>query len=462
MKFNPHDYQKYAIEYIKNNPIAAVLLDMGLGKTVITLTAISDLLHDSFEVRKILIIAPLRVAKTTWSDEIKKWEHLHSLRYSVAVGTEKERLDALHTPADIYIINRENIQWLIEKSGVPFDFDMVVIDELSSFKNHQSKRFRSLMKVRPKVRRVVGLTGTPTGGGLMDLWAQFRLLDMGQRLGKFIGKYRAAYFRPDKMNGQIVFSYKPLPGAENRIYEAISDITISMRATDHLKMPALISTQFPVQMNRSERLKYDALCKELVLTLPDGEITAANAAVLSGKLSQMANGAIYTDSGEAITIHDRKLDALEDIIESMNGRPLLVAYWFRHDFERISERLHSLHIPFARLDTEDSIRRWNSGNLPVALIHPASAGHGLNLQSGGSAMVWFGLTWSLELYQQTVARLWRQGQTSGTVVVQHIVTENTVDERILTALQKKDCTQAALIEAVKADIFFNNSGRNDQ
>ena len=462
MKFIPHDYQKYAIEYIKNNPIAAVLLDMGLGKTVITLTAINDLLNDSFEVSKILIIAPLRVAKTTWSDEIRKWEHLHFLRYSVAVGTEKERLDALHTPADIYIINRENVQWLIEKSGVPFDFDMVVIDELSSFKNHQSKRFRSLMNVRPKVRRVVGLTGTPTTNGLMDLWAQFRLLDMGQRLGKFIGKYRAAYFRPDKMDGQIVFSYKPLPGAENRIYEAISDITISMRATDHLKMPALISTQFPVQMNRSERLKYDALCKELVLTLPDGEITAANAAVLSGKLSQMANGAIYTDDGEAITLHDRKLDALEDIIESMNGRPLLVAYWFKHDFERISERLHSLHIPFARLDTEDSIRRWNSGNLPVALIHPASAGHGLNLQSGGSAMVWFGLTWSLELYQQTVARLWRQGQTAGTVVVQHIVTENTVDERILTALQKKDFTQAALIEAVKADIFFNNSGRNDQ
>ena len=462
MKFNPHDYQKYAIEYIKSHPIAAVLLDMGLGKTVITLTAISDLLHDSFEVRKILIIAPLRVAKTTWSDEIQKWEHLHSLRYSVAIGTEKERLDALHTPADIYIINRENVQWLIEKSGVPFDFDMVVIDELSSFKNHQSKRFRSLMNVRPKVRRVVGLTGTPTTNGLMDLWAQFRLLDMGQRLGKFIGKYRAAYFRPDKMNGQIVFSYKPLPGAENRIYEAISDITISMRATDHLKMPALISTQFPVQMNRSERLKYDALCKELVLTLPDGEITAANAAVLSGKLSQMANGAIYTDDGEPVTLHDRKLDALEDIIESMNGRPLLVAYWFKHDFERISERLHSLHIPFARLDTEDSIRRWNSGNLPVALIHPASAGHGLNLQSGGSAMVWFGLTWSLELYQQTVARLWRQGQTSGTVVVQHIVTENTVDERILTALQKKDFTQAALIEAVKADIFNFGRNSNDQ
>ena len=296
----------------------------------------------------------------------------------------------------------------------------------------------------------------------MDLWAQFRLLDMGQRLGKFIGKDRAAYFRPDKMNGQIVFSYKPLPGAENRIYEAISDITISMRATDHLKMPALISTQFPVQMNRSERLKYDALCKELVLTLPDGEITAANAAVLSGKLSQMANGAIYTDDGETVRIHDRKLDALEDIIESMNGRPLLVAYWFRHDFERISERLHSLHIPFARLDTEDSIRRWNSGNLPVALIHPASAGHGLNLQSGGSAMVWFGLTWSLKLYQQTVARLWRQGQTSGTVVVQHIVTENTVDERILAALQKKDCTQAALIEAVKADIFNFGRNSNDQ
>lgn len=450
MKFTPHDYQKYAIDYIEKKPISAILLDMGLGKTAITLTALNDLLFDSFEVHKVLVIAPLRVARTTWSDEIGKWDHLSGLRYSIAVGTEKERLDALRAKADIYIINRENVQWMID--NIRFDFDMVVVDELSSFKNHQAKRFRSLMKVRPKVKRIVGLTGTPTANGLMDLWAEFRLLDMGERLGRFIGQYRTAYFKPDKMNGQIVYSYKPLPGAEKRIYEKISDITISMKATDHLKMPELVSTNHIVRLSVDERRKYDDMCEDLVLQLPGGEITAANAAALSGKLSQMANGAIYTDTQKVLSLHDRKLDALEDIIESMNGNPLLVAYWFRHDFDRISERLHKLHIPFSRLDTEASIRRWNEGELPVALIHPVSAGHGLNLQSGGSTLMWYGLTWSLELYQQTVARLWRQGQNAKTVVVQHIVTEDTIDERILKALQKKDTTQAALIEAVKANL----------
>ena len=452
MKYSPHDCQKYAVGYIEYHPVAAVLLDMGLGKTSITLTAIASLLFDSFEVHKILILAPLRVARNTWSAEIEKWDHLKELKYSVAVGTAAERIAALKAEADIYIINRENVQWLIAESGIPFDFDMVVIDELSSFKNHQTKRFKALMKVRPKVKRIVGLTGTPSSNGLMDLFAEFRLLDMGERLGRFIGQYRTAYFQPDKRNGQIIFSYKPLPGAEKQIYDRISDITISMKSTDHLHMPELISTEYEVQLSDKERGKYDRLKADLVLELTDGEITAANAASLSGKLSQMANGAIYNDKQEVIEIHSRKLDALEDIIESMNGRPLLVAYWFRHDLDRISERLNSLHIPFSKLDTTASIRRWNSGELPVALIHPASAGHGLNLQSGGSALVWFGLTWSLELYQQTVARLWRQGQESETVVVQHIITKGTIDERIMKALELKDTSQSALIDAVKANL----------
>ena len=414
------------------------------------MTALNDLLFDRFEAHKILVIAKLRVARQTWSYEIGKWNHLSGLRYSVAVGTEQERLEALRAKADVYIINRENVQWLVENTR--FDYDTVVIDELSSFKNHQAKRFRALMKVRPLVKRIVGLTGTPTTNGLMDLWAEFRLLDMGERLGRFIGQYRAAYFKPDKTNGQIVYSYKPLPGAEEQIYEKISDITISMKATDHLQMPELISTNHTVQLSEVERKVYDELRKELALQLPDGEITAANAAALSGKLCQMANGAVYTDSGDIVKLHERKLDALEDMLESMNGKPLLVAYWFKHDLDRISDRLHQLHVPFSRLDTEDSIRRWNNGEMPVALIHPASAGHGLNLQSGGSTLVWFGLTWSLELYQQTVARLWRQGQQSGTVVVQHIVTAGTIDEQILRALKNKDKTQTALIEAVKANL----------
>ena len=444
-----HYYQNYSVEFIKEHRCSALFLDCGLGKTSITLTAISDLMFDSFEVRKVLVIAPLRVARQTWSDEIGKWDHLKNLRYSIVVGAEKERVEALNTPADIYIINRENVQWLVEKSGIKFDFDMVVIDELSSFKNYQSKRFKALMKVRPKVKRIVGLTGTPSSNGLMDLFAEFKLLDMGKRLGRFISNYRGMYFIPDKRNGMVVFSYKPLPNAESEIYEKISDITISMKAKDHLKMPELITAEYPVYMSDSERKIYDKLCKDLVLELNESEITAANAAALSGKLCQLSNGALYDDEGDVIEIHDRKLDALEDIIESMNGKPLLVEYWFKHDYDRIAKRLQSLHIPFSKLDTEDSIRKWNKGEIPVALIHPASAGHGLNLQEGGSTFVWFGLTWSLELYQQANARLWRQGQKD-TVVIQHIVAKNTIDERIMKALSEKDSAQSALIEAVKA------------
>lgn len=446
MKYNPHSYQEYAIKFIESHPISALFLDMGLGKTSITLTAVNELLFDSFEVRKVLVIAPLRVARNTWCDEIKKWDHLSNIKYSIAVGTEKERIFALNKKADIYIINRENVDWLVNKSGYKFDFDMIVIDELSSFKNHQSKRFKSLMKIRPKVKRIVGLTGTPSSNGLMDLFAEFKVLDLGERLGYFIGQYRNTYFKPDKTNGAIVYSYKPLPNAENSIYEKISDITVSMKASEYLKMPELVISNYQVEMSEDEKKQYDEMKKNLICEIKDGEITVSNAGSLSNKLSQFANGAVYDDEQNIVEIHSRKLDALEDIIESMNGKPLLVAYWYKHDLQRIKKRFDVREIK-----TGKDIADWNKGKIPVALIHPASAGHGLNLQQGGSTLVWFGLTWSLELYQQTNGRLYRQGQKN-TVVIQHIVTKGSIDEQILMALERKNKTQEDLIEAVKANL----------
>ena len=451
MKFIPHDYQRYVTSYIEENLISAIFLDMGLGKTIITLTAIFDLTLDSFQVRKVLVIAPLRVARDTWPLEIEKWDHLKGLKYKVAVGTEAERKAALMQKAQVYIINRENVDWLINKGGVPFDFDMVVIDELSSFKSHQAKRFKALMKVRPKVNRIVGLTGTPASNGLMDLWAEFRLLDMGHRLGRFIGRYREDYFVPDKRNQQIIFSYKAKPGAEEAIYEKISDITISMKGSDYLKLPDLVINEVSVKLSEDELKTLDEMKKELITTIEGEEITAANAAALSGKLLQMANGAVYDDNGEVIQIHDKKLDALEDLIEAANGKPVLIAYWFKHDLSRILKRF-----PAEKLDTTESIKRWNAGEISVAVIHPASAGHGLNLQVGGSTLIWFGLTWSLELYQQTNARLWRQGQKDA-VVIHHLITKETIDERVMKALKNKDNTQAALIDAVKADLMVGRA-----
>ena len=452
MEFKPHDYQKYATEFIESHPIAAVILQMGLGKTVCTLTAIEHLIYDTFEVSKVLIVAPLRVAKVTWSDEIDKWDHLSHLTYSVAVGSEKERLSALKKKADLYMINRENLQWLIEKSGLPFDYDMVVLDELSSFKSWQSKRFRAFMKVRPKVQRVVGLTGTPSSNGLMDLFAEFKCLDMGERLGRFITQYRNAFFIPDRMNGQVVYSYKLRPFAEEEIYRRIGDITISMKALDHLKMPELIENRYPVYMDDGEKQQYESMKKDLILPYLENEaITAANAAALSGKLCQMANGAVYSDEGSVAHIHDRKLDALEDIIEAAQG-PILLCYWFKHDLERITKKLDELKVEYARISSDGSIRMWNEGKFQVGLIHPASAGHGLNLQAGGNHIVWFGLTWSLELLEQSNARLWRQGQRAETVVVQYLVTAGTIDERILDAISKKEQDQNALIDAVKAEL----------
>lgn len=451
MQYSPHDYQVFATSFILAHPISAVLLDMGLGKTVITLTAICSLLFDSFEISKALIIAPLRVVRDTWPNEIEKWDHLKGLQYSVAVGSKAERLKALRRKADIYIVNRENIPWLIEDSGLPFDFDMVVIDELSSFKSNQSKRFRALLQVRPRIKRIVGLTGTPSSNGLMDLWAEFCILDMGRRLGKRIDNYRDRYFLPDRGNGQIVYSYRPLPGAEKAIYEKISDITISMRAVDHLHMPECVLKEVRVSLSQRERHIYDTMRTELALSLNGEEVGANNAAALWNKLSQMANGAVYGEDKRVHNIHERKLEALEDLIKAANGEPVLVAYWFQHDRDRIASRLHKLQIPFSQLDTPGSIAQWNRGELPVALIHPASAGHGLNLQTGGSTLIWFCLPWSLELYQQTNARLWRQGQKNR-VTIHRIIVSGTIDEQIMVALDRKEKTQSALVDAVKANL----------
>ena len=444
MKFVPHEYQKYATKFIEENDISALLLDMGLGKSVITLTAIRNLIIKG-EVGRVLVIAPLRVARSTWPDEIAKWDHLNDLTYSVAVGTEKERLEALRKNVEIVIINRENVDWLVNKSGYRFNFDMIVIDELSSFKSYSAKRFKALLKVRPYVERIVGLTGTPSSNGLMDLWAEYRLLDFGERLGRYITRYRLKYFTPDKRSATVIFSYKLLPGAEDEIYNAISDITISMKAKDYLKMPDLVINEVTVDLDPTERRTYETLRKEMVVQISEQEeIDAVNAASLSGKLLQMANGAVYDEDKRVLRIHDKKLDALEDLIEAANGKPVLIAYWYKHDLERIKERFNVREI----LNDQD-IRDWNNGKIDVAVIHPASAGHGLNLQQGGSTMIWFGLTWSLELYEQANARLYRQGQNE-TVVIHHIITKGTIDEDVMLALKRKEKMQSALIDAVKA------------
>ena len=454
MRFKPHEYQRYCIDYIKTHPISALFLDMGLGKTVTTLSALRYLMLDDMAVSKVLVIAPLRVARDTWPAEVEKWDHLSDLDVSVIVGTVKERTAALNHNAMIYVINRENVKWLVEyyeKNGLRWDFDCVVIDELSSFKNHQSQRFKWLRKVRPFVRRWVGLTGTPTSNGLMDLWAEIGILDGGERLGRFIGRFRDAYFKPGSMNPStgVVFSYIPRPGAEEQIYDRISDMTISMKALDYLDMPECVYVNHEVQMSGPERKLYDQLKTDLIIPTEDGDIDAANAASLSNKLLQMSNGAVYDENGDARSIHSRKLEMLEDLIEAANGQPVLIAYWFKHDRQRILDHLTAAGYAPRDIKESDDIKDWNEGKIDVALIHPASAGHGLNIQEGGHILIWFGLTWSLELYQQTNARLWRQGQKD-TVTIHHIVTKDTVDEDVLAALASKDVTQEKLIAAVKA------------
>ena len=453
MQSNLHEYQEVAKDFIIDHPNAAVILDMGMGKTATTLSAIDELVFDRFEVTKVLVIAPLRVASTVWSDEIEQWAELKHLRYSKIIGTPKQRLLALQADADIYIVNRENLPWLVEQCQPYFKWDMVVIDELSSFKSWKSKRFKAFMTMRPFMKRVVGLTGTPTSNGLMDLFAEFKVIDGGERLGYFITEYRNRYFREGYGQGHVVYEYIPMDFAEAQIYDKISDITISMKALDYLDMPELINTRYPVKMTDKETKFYKSMSRDMVLPyLEDDDITASSAASLSQKLCQMANGAVYSDNKETVTIHNQKLDALEDIVEAANGEPLLLAYWFKHDYDRIAERLEKLKVNFKPLKEESDIRDWNAGKITIGLIHPASSGHGLNLQRGGHHLVWFSLPWSLELYQQTNARLWRQGQRSGTVVIQHIVTEGTIDEDILKALADKDDAQDRLIKAVKAQV----------
>lgn len=445
MKYKPHNYQAFASEFILEHPVCCLMLDMGLGKTVITLTALWELVLDRFDVSRILVIAPKRVAEDTWPKELAKWEHLQGLTYSLVLGSRAEREAALRREAFIYIINRENVAWLVENH--PWDFDMVVIDELSSFKSSKAERFKALKRVRPKVSRIVGLTGTPAPNSLLDLWPQMYLLDMGQRLGRFIGGFRDRFFVPDKRNREIIYSYKPREGAEDAIYSQISDICISMKAVDYLDMPERIDNRIEVEMSPKEQKLYDAFQRDMVLSIGSEELDAVNAAALSNKLLQMANGAVYGEGKKVFPIHDRKLDALENLVEAANGKPLLVAYWYKHDLQRIKARFKNARC----IDTAKDIDDWNAGQIPLALIHPASAGHGLNLQDGGCTIIWFGLTWSLELYQQLNARLWRQGQKH-TVVIHHIITKGTHDEDVMRALENKDTRQSALIEAVRARI----------
>ena len=442
MKYKPHEYQTYATRFLLEHPISCLMLDCGLGKTVITLTALWDLVLDSFDIGRVLVIAPKRVAENVWVQEIEKWEHLTGLTAVRVLGNEQERRSALNTPAFLYIINRENVAWLVKNRR--WDFDMGVIDELSSFKSHQAQRFKAMRKVRPLVTRIVGLTATPAPNSLMDLWAEMCLLDMGQRLGRYIGSYRERFFVPDKRNREIVYSYKPREGAEDKIYESISDICISMKAKDHLQMPELVTNRVTVSMSPKEHEVYDRLRRDMVTELNGEELDAVNAASLSNKLQQMASGAVYSSGHQTVVLHSRKLDALEDLIEAANGKPLLVAYWFHHEHDRLHERFDCRDI-----NTAEDIAAWCAGEIPVGLIHPASAGHGLNLQSGGSTLVWLSLTWSLELYEQLNDRLWRQGQEH-TVVIHHIISEGTIDEDIMSALARKDVGQNALRDAVKA------------
>lgn len=448
-----HDYQRLCVAKLVDNPFFLLLLSCGLGKTVIVLTALNILMYENFEISKAIVFCPIRVA-AVWKNEAEsEWAHLKGLRISVAIGTAKERMAALKKDADIYILNYENIPWLVEKSGLSFDYDVCVLDEISRMKNWNAKRVRSFMKVRPFLKRVIGLTATPTSNGLMDLFSIVRCIDMGERLGRRIGFYRLDFFKPDKMNGPIVYSYKPLPGAEEEIYRRIGDIAISMKSTEVLEnMPELICTEYKVKLSDDERKLYDEMKKDLMLSLPEKEVTSANAAVLVNKLSQISSGAIYSDSGEVIEIHNRKLDALEDIIEGMNGQPLLVVYWFRHDYERIAKRLDELGVTYERLNSDESIERWNRKELTVGLAQPQSVGMGVNLQHGSDTECWFTPCWSYDLYTQMVDRVFRQGQKAGTVVIQHIITEDSIDERIMKALSQKAVTQDALIEAVKASL----------
>ena len=452
MIYKPHDYQEYSINWILAHEKAGLFLDMGLGKTSCTLTAINELMYNSFDISKVLIIAPKRVAESTWSDEIAKWEHLKHLRISIIAGTKKQRIEAINTEADVYTLGRDNVVWLTEylqEHKIKWPFDMLVLDELSSFKDSKSKRFKALKKITPLIKRVVGLTGTPTPNSLIELWPQMYLLDRGERLGKTQSAYKGRYFYPISGQGFITYKWGLKEGAEKAIYDKISDACVSMKAEDHLKMPERVDNYISIDLPEQVKRSYKEFEKEKVLEIMDDVLTAANAAAVAGKLLQFANGCVYDDDKNTHFVHRCKLDALKEIVDTSQGQPLLVFYNFKHDYEALMSEFK--HLNPKKLETPQDIKDWNDGKTQMVLAHPASIGHGLNIQAGGHIIVWYGLTWSLELYQQANARLYRQGQTES-VIVHHLVSKGTMDERVIEILKGKDKTQSALMEAVKARI----------
>ncbi len=462
MKFTPHNYQKYCITRIIQEDALALFLDMGLGKTVITLTAINDLVFNRLQISRCLVVAPKKVAEDTWSREQAKWDHLKFLKVQAVLGSKSQRIRALNSPGNVYVINRENIPWLVDYYRNDWPFDMVVLDESSSFKNHQAKRFKALKNIRRHIRRLVELTGTPSPNGLTDLWAQVYLLDGGVRLGRTLTEYRNNYFVPGSRNRTTIFSYDPLPGAEEEIRHRIQDICISLSAKDYLELPERIDNYRYVKLDARARKAYTEMERERILELPEGVLDAGSAAVLSGKLLQLANGAVYQaieryeedrfiQAREAVEIHNCKVEAFLELVEELNGRHALVFYNFQHDLERLLKALGRSGLRIAQLQGTKDIAAWNSGQTDLLFAHPASVAYGLNLQDGGSDVVWFGLNYSLELYQQANARLHRQGQKEQ-VRIHHLVVENSVDEDVVNALQKKGDCQTALLEALKARI----------
>lgn len=449
MHYEPHDYQKYASDKIIELPACGLLLEMGLGKTISTLTAIDELMYDRFEVSKVLVIAPKRVAEDTWMAEAEKWDHVRHLTFSKILGSVKQRVAALEEKADIYLINRENVVWLVEYLKKRWPFDMVVIDELSSFKSNNAKRFKALRTIRPLVKRFVGLTGTPAPNGLLDLWPQVYLLDGGQRLGKTFTGYKDRYFLPGKRNGYVVYNWTLKEGAEKAIHYKIADICVSMKAADYLQLPEKVVNDIYIRLSSDEMDRYQELEKQRLLELEGKEITALTAAAVYGKLLQLANGAAYDNEGNVVSFHNRKLDALEDILEAACGHPVLVFYNYRHDFERLKERFRTYEP--RTIQSSQDIKDWNDGKIQLLLAQPASMGHGLNIQAGGHIIVWFGLNPSLELYQQANARLYRQGQTEA-VIIHRLITAGSVDEDVIAKLEAKDQTQESLTDAIKARI----------
>ncbi|MBG9603946.1 DEAD/DEAH box helicase [Cytobacillus firmus] len=450
-KFIPHSYQRYCINRVLSTPALGLLLDMGLGKTVITLTAVMDLKYNRFAINKVLVIAPKKVAESTWAREAEKWDHLQLLRISTVIGSAAKRIRALNSPADIYVINRENIPWLVDYYRNAWPFDMVIVDEFSSFKNHKAKRFKALSWVRPHIKRIIGLTGTPAPNGLLDLWAQVFLLDGGERLGKNITGFRERYFEPDQRNRDRVFTYAPKAGGEEAIENLIGDICVSMKAEDYLELPDIMHNTIPVILDSKAEKAYKKLETEMLLQVDESTIDAGSAAVLTNKLLQLCNGAMYDEERNIVNIHDCKLEAFMELVEGLNGKPALVFYNFQHDKERIKKALAKTSLRVRELKTPQDETDWNNREIDILLAHPASAAYGLNLQRGGNHVIWFGLNWSLELYQQANKRLHRQGQTEK-VIIHHLTVEGGVDEDVVAALESKTSTQDQLMFALKARI----------